>query len=126
MNGLRRLRRVVSVTRSGVAAHSNFIKILALTSSSNYFPPPYQALVFDSRILSMANEHPGTITPMTWGEEPPAVPHIGDHDHFPDILRKLSLYVPHRSDCLEITNWVLADTLLMLCRLHIPLRSFVP
>ncbi|TLD37817.1 hypothetical protein E2P81_ATG03492 [Venturia nashicola] len=30
---------------------------------------------------------------MVWNEEaPPEVPHIGEHDSFPDLLRKLSLY----------------------------------
>jgi hypothetical protein len=46
----------------------------------------------------MANERPGTMTPMAWSDEAPAVPHIGDHDPFPDILRKLSLHVPRRPD----------------------------
>ncbi|RDI80559.1 hypothetical protein Vi05172_g9473 [Venturia inaequalis] len=42
----------------------------------------------------MASERPGTTTPMAWSDEdPPEVPHIGDHDSFAELMRKLSLYL---------------------------------
>ncbi|QDS73251.1 hypothetical protein FKW77_004162 [Venturia effusa] len=41
----------------------------------------------------MVHERPETMTSMAWSDAAaPEVPHIGDHDSFPDLMRKLSLY----------------------------------
>lgn len=100
------VQQICSYTRCRIAARStrfisrqisdlikNSLSIQIPTCISA--PPIALATITIIRATIMANERPGTMTPMALSEEAaPEVPHIGDHDSFPDLLRKLSLYVP--------------------------------
>lgn len=74
----------------------------------------------------MALDRPGSMTLMPWGDDAPPVPHIGDHDTFAEILRKLSLHVPLCPDQVELTDWAFIVTLSMSYKRPTRSKTFEP